>query len=499
MADLSALRSAGAVLSWDQETYMPVGGAPARARHRAALARMAHEMLTSDEVGQLLQQLEDETTHAGDAGPDDNNGLSTELRRHYVRHAVTHFERARKLPAAFVERFARTSSRATEAWRSAKADADWPSFAPHLEQLVELTIERAELYGYRDDRYDALLDLYEPGMPTADVVREFDRIRARLVPLVAAVAGAPQVDDSFLHQSFDVDEQWELGMDALRLIGFDLTRGRQDRSDHPFTTSFSNDDVRITTRIRADDPLSGLFATLHEAGHGMHSQGIPGALTGTPLVWTRSLGIGESQSRLWENVVGRSRGFWEHFLPIMRRRFPAQLADVTVEQFYRAVNKVEPSLIRVEADELTYNLHVFIRFDLERQLIAQKLAVRDLPEAWNELMRANLGVVPDSDSDGVLQDIHWSGGAFGYFPTYALGNVLSVQFYEQAVVERPQIAEQVAQGQFDALRVWTNEAIHKLGAIYGPMDIVQRVTGRPLDSEPYLRYLEQKYTSIYGL
>lgn len=487
---------------------MPPGGASARARQRAVLARLAHEMLTSDEVGQLLEQLQTEAATgeaaggavAGSAvGPVAEAGLSAELQAQYVHHTALHYERSRKLPAHFVQRMAEASAQATEVWRVARGNDDWPAFTPHLERLVDLTIERAELLGYGDDRYDALLDLYEPGMPTADVVGVFDELKERLVPLVAAVAEARQPDDSFLHQHFDVDQQWELGMDALRLIGFDLTRGRQDRSAHPFSTSFSNDDVRITTRIRADDPQSGFFATLHEAGHGMHSQGIPAHLTGTPLHWTRSLGIGESQSRLWENVVGRSRAFWEYFLPVMRQRFPAQLADVTVDQFYRAINKVEPSLIRVEADELTYNLHIFVRFDLERQLVAQKLAVRDLPDAWAELMRQYLGVVPDSNANGVMQDIHWSQAAFGYFPTYSLGNVLSVQFYEQAVKERPDIPEQVGRGQFDTLRVWTNEAIHAHGSMYAPMDLVQRVTGRALDSEPYLRYLEQKYESIYEL
>lgn len=512
VADLTALRTAGAVLSWDQETYMPPAGASARARHRAVLARLAHETFTSDEVGRLLEQVEGELELGG--GSEDGSGgdpsggsdgeampggLTAELKAHYVRHATAHYERARKLPSDFVQRMAAASAEATEAWRGARARDDWAAFAPHLERLVELTIEKTELLGYEDDRYDALLDSYEPGMPTSAVVREFDTLRNRLVPLVEAVAEAQQVDDSFLQQAFDVDEQWEAGMDALRLIGFDLERGRQDRSAHPFTTSFSSDDVRITTRIRAQDMQSGFFATLHEAGHGIHAQGIPAAFVGTPLTWTRSLGIGESQSRLWENVIGRSRGFWEYFLPVLRNRFPAQLGDVGVDEFYRAINKVEPSLIRVEADELTYNLHIFIRFHLERQLISQKLAVRDLPEAWNERMRDDLGVVPDSDAEGVLQDIHWSGGAFGYFPTYSLGNVLSVQFYDEAVKAHPDIPEQIRQGRFETLRVWTNEAIHRHGGMFEPMELVRRVTGRSLDSEPYLRYLEKKYGDIYRL
>lgn len=499
MADMAALRMAGAVLNWDQETYMPPGGASARADHRAALSRMAHELFTSDEVGALLEQLHGELDDQGALPGPEDDGFTPELRGLYVRYGKELYEDARKLPAEFVQRQARAAAEATEAWRKARPANDWASFAPHLEKLVDLAIELAELRGYEHDRYDALLDMFEPGMPTAAVVEEFDTIRKRLVPLVEAVAEAQPPDDGFLRQSFDLDEQWEAGMEALRLIGFDLERGRQDRSAHPFTTSFSSGDVRITTRLHPEDFRPGFFATLHEAGHGIHAQGIPEFLRGTPLTGYRSLGIGESQSRLWENVIGRSRDFWEHFLPKLQRRFPAQLGSVGLDEFYRAVNKVEPSLIRVEADELTYNLHIFIRFELERLLIGEKMRVADLPEAWNERMRQYLGVVPETDGDGVMQDIHWSGGAFGYFPTYSLGNVLSVQFYEQAVKEQPDIPEQIRRGEFDTLRVWTKEAIHRHGGIYKPMDLVRRVTGRGLDSEPYLQYLETKYKQIYRL
>ena len=443
VAELAALEVAGAVMSWDQETYMPPGGAAARAKHRATLARMAHQRLTADEVGELLERLQDEYA---ETGPESYRAL-------YVRHAAHRFQQSRKLPAELVENIARESSLATDAWRIAKEQADFSRFAPHLERLVALTIEKAEHLGYAEDRYDALLDLYEPDMPTKVVHQVFAELKQRLVPLVAAVAAAPQVDDGPLRGHFDERQQWDFGLDILRAIGFDLERGRQDVSDHPFTTSFDNNDVRITTRIRDDDWSSGLFATLHEAGHGIHAQGIPTELVGTPLMWRRSLGIAESQSRLWENVIGRSRGFWEHFLPKMQERFPQQLGGVHLDAFYRAINRVQPSLIRVEADELTYNLHIFVRFDLERALIGEKLSVGDLPDAWNEKMKQYIGVTPDNDGTGVLQDIHWSIGAFGYFPTYTLGNVLSVQFYEQALKDIPDIPEQVRAGKFDASAV----------------------------------------------
>lgn len=486
--DVAALNAANAVLSWDQETYMPPGGAASRAGHRAALARMAHQKFTSDEVGRLLETLQ------GQWDPDDDSFDAL-----YVRHAAERFARSRKLPARLVEEIAQQSSLAKDAWVRARAEDDFAAFAPHLERLVALTIEKAEHLGYEDDRYDALLDSYEPEMPTAAVERVFSELKERLVPLVARVAEADGADGAFMGLDYDEDAQWELGMEALALIGYDLERGRQDVSAHPFTTSFSPSDVRITTRIRRDDWASGFFATLHEAGHGIHGQGIPEALAGTPLLWRRSLGVSESQSLLWENIIGRSREFWEHFLPVMQRRFPEQTGSVSLDEFYRAINRVTPSLIRVEADELTYNLHIFVRFDLEQKLVAEKLDVKDLPEAWRAKMDEYLGVTPDTDTEGVLQDIHWSMGAFGYFPTYTLGNVLSVQFYEQALRDHPEIPAETRAGRFDTLRVWTNEKIHRHGSIYTPMELVRRVTGTGLDSGPYLNYLERKYKHIYRL
>lgn len=486
--EIHALRTAAGVLNWDQETYMPPAGASHRAKHLSVLVRLAHEKWTADEVGELLEQLKAEYK---DADPESHDAL-------YVNIAAEGYERSRKLPARLVAELAQTRALAVDAWRRAKEASDFKTFAPHLERLIALNIEQAELLGYEEDRYDALLDGFEPDMPARAVDEVFAELKEGLVPLVAAVAEKPQVDDLPLRGRFDKQQQWDFGMDVLRAIGFDLARGRQDESAHPFTTSFSNDDVRITTNIVEDDWTSGLFSTLHEAGHGIHAQGIPSELIGTPLMWRRSLAISESQSRLWENVVGRSKQFWEHFLPKMKERFP-QLADVDLDTFYRAINIVQPSFIRTEADELTYNLHIFVRFDLERALIAEKLKVSELPDAWNDKMKAYLGIVPDNDAKGVLQDIHWASGYFGYFPTYALGNLLSVQFYEQAVNEHPDIPEQIRQGQFDTLRVWTNGRIHRYGAMFPPMEIVRRVTGRGLDSRPYMEYLREKYTEIYGL
>ncbi|HEY8418772.1 MAG TPA: carboxypeptidase M32 [Limnochordales bacterium] len=490
IADVAALRAANAVLGWDQETYMPRGGAEARARHRAALARMSHERLTAPRVGELLEALRER--EGTDPDPED-------LDAQFVRRTRIKYERARKLPPRLVQELSHATSLAENAWRAARAESDFGRFAPHLERIVRLTIEKAECLGYEEEIYDALLDQYEPGMTAAEVERVFAGLKGRLVPLVQAVAAAPQVDAAFLRAHFNPQKQWDFGMEVLRLIGFDLNRGRQDQSAHPFTSGFAHGDVRITTRIHPNDWASGFFATLHEAGHGIHFQGIPADFYDTPLTWGTSLAISESQSRLWENVIGRSRAFWEFLLPRLKATFPEPLAGVDLDRFYRAINRVERSFIRVEADELTYNLHIFVRFDLERELVARRLAVRDLPDAWRAKMEAYLGIVPERDAEGVLQDIHWSLGAIGYFPTYTLGNVLSVQYYDQAVRERPEIPEEIRKGRFEALRTWTNERIHRWGAIFNAAELTRRVTGGPLDSGPYVRYLEQKYREIYRL
>ena len=490
IADVAALQAADAILGWDQETYMPPGGAEARARHRSALARMSHERFASPRVGELLEALREREGSQPD--PED---LDAQL----VRRTRILYERVRKLPPRLVEELARAASLAMDAWRSARAASDFAPFAPHLERLVELAIEKAQCLGYRGEVYDALLDEHEPGMTTAEVERVFAGLKERLVPLVQAVAGAPQVEAGFLRAAFDPQKQWNFGVEVLQLIGFDLRRGRQDQSAHPFTSGFAHGDVRITTRIQPNDWAAGFFATLHEAGHGIHFQGIPADFYDTPLYWDQSLAVCESQSRLWENVVGRSRGFWEFLFPRLKAAFPEPLAGVDLEGFYRAINRVEPSFIRVEADELTYNLHIFVRFDLERELVSRRLAVRDLPGAWRDKMKEYLGIAPERDADGVLQDIHWSMGSFGYFPTYTLGNVLSVQYYEQAVRERPEIPEEIRRGRFAALRTWSQERIHRWGAIFNAAELTRRVTGGPLDSGPYVRYLEQKYRDIYRL
>jgi carboxypeptidase Taq len=325
-------------------------------------------------------------------------------------------------------------------------------------------------------------------------------MKAGLVPLVRAIADrAGAVDDSIFDQAFDVGRQWDFGLQVITRLGFDLERGRQDRSAHPFTTSFSPADVRFTTRLSPHRFKTALFGSIHECGHGLYEQGIPLDLARTPLADVRSLGVHESQSRMWENVVGRSRGFWTYWLPRLKDYFPTQLDGVSVEYFYRAINRVRPSLIRVEADEVTYNLHIFLRFEIENLMLERKVKLADLPELWNDKMEEYLGVRPPDDADGVLQDVHWSAGYLGYFPTYSLGNLLAAQFYAQAVSELPDIPAQIEQGEFAPLLAWMRERIHAHGAKYTPRQLVERVTGGPLDPGPFLAYVQAKYTDIYGL
>ncbi|MBX6723810.1 MAG: carboxypeptidase M32, partial [Dactylosporangium sp.] len=376
-------------------------------------------------------------------------------------------------------------------------------FRPKLERIVELTLKKADALregrGGAEplSRYDALLDLYEPDARTKDVADLFSAVREELVPLVRAVAERPdRVRGDLLVGDFDEDKQWDFGIEVLTAMGFDFDRGRQDRSEHPFTTGFTPDDVRLTTRFGRHLGI-GLYGTMHEGGHGLYEQGIPGAWALTPIGTTASLGVHESQSRLWENVIGRSRHFWNHYLPRLKEYFP-ELAPVDLETFYRAVNESHPSLIRVDADELTYNLHIFLRFDLEQKLVAGDLAVGDLPEAWNEGMREYLGVTPPDHVQGVLQDVHWSGGMIGYFPTYALGNIMSLQLYEAALRERPSLPEEVARGELGGVLEWMRRNVHEKGATVTGVELLRQVTGTGFDPAPYLRYLKEKYTEIYG-
>lgn len=486
LATISDVSAAAAVLNWDHQTYMPEGGIIGRAKQLSTLSRIAHELLTSDEMGELLDSVEE---------PDAGTETAAILRL-----ARREYNRATKLPSRLVEKISHTRAIAEPAWAWARAESDWSAFAPHLEKMIPLQRETAGHLGYDDHPYDALLDLYEPGVRKAKLQRLFDELKAGLVPMIQTISGAGSEDRSApLHGGFDEAKQDEFGRSVITAFGYDWNRGRQDRAVHPFCINFGGPgDVRITTRFDPNWLSPAIFATFHEAGHAMYEQGVDPAYTRTPLSGGTSMGVHESQSRLWENLVGRSRGFWSHYYPRLRETFPGALAGTDLETFYRAINDVRLSEIRVEADELTYNLHILLRFELEAALLEDSLAVPDLPDAWSAKMEEYLGITPENDARGVLQDVHWAAGLFGYFPTYAMGNVLSVQLFEEAVKERPEIPDGIAHGEFGMLLEWLRENVHRHGSRYDPEDLIQRVTGRPLDAAPYLGYLKTKFGELYG-
>jgi carboxypeptidase Taq len=490
LEQVTSLGQTNALLEWDMQVKMPPAGSEARARHMSVMSRLIHDLFTSDETGKLLDDAERDAKGL----PQDSNDANL------LRVARRDYDRECKLPSDLVAEITKATTLAHGVWVKARAENDFKSFAPSLKRIVELKTQAAQCYGYKDHIYDALLDIYEPGLKTADVARMFADLRKELVPLVQAIGErVDTVDDSVLHQEFDVDKQRAFAELVIMKFGYDFNRGRQDPTVHPFATSFSRNDVRITTRFDPNWLNPALFGTLHEAGHGMYEQGVGEDLEGNILASGVSLGVHESQSRLWENIVGRSRAFWTHFFPILQSYFPQQLGNVEVETFYRAINRVKPSFIRVEADEATYNLHIMMRFELEADLLTGKLKVEDLPEAWNAKTQEYLGIVPQNDTLGVLQDVHWSSGLIGYFPTYSIGTILSAQLYDKAIEQNPSIPADMAKGEFGGLLNWLRENIHQQGRKFDPPELIQRATGEPLQSRSYMRYLKTKFGEIYKL
>ena len=490
LGEIDDLQKAAAVLEWDQQTYMPPGGIAARADQLATLQRLAHDRFVSADIGELLETLRPSVEAT--APDSDDACLLTVTQRQY--------DKARKLPSHFVAKFAHTTAVAQNLWQQARAAKDFVKFQTVLAEVVELVRQEAEYLGYRAHIYDPLLDKYEPDMTTAEVQAVFSALKQALIPLIQQIAHRDEpAPPDVLAGTFDIEPQWEFGLAVLRQIGYDFTRGRQDRSAHPFTTTFSPDDVRITTRLNPTLLTSAIFSSIHEGGHALYEQGIPPALARTPLGNGASMAVHESQSRFWENVIGRSREFWIYFLPRLQSLFPAQLSNVTVDQVYRAINLVRPDYIRVEADEVTYNLHIFLRFELETALLAGEIEVEDLPELWREKMKAYFDLTPPDAALGVLQDIHWSIGAFGYFPTYTLGNVLSMQFGQGLRRDLPEMDDLVQRGEFQPLLQWLRDHLHVHGAKFTPQELVRRVTGEPLNPQPYITYLQTKYGQLYGL
>jgi carboxypeptidase Taq len=483
------LQHAAAVLEWDEQVYMPPGGAPVHGEMIATIKKTAHEKFTSAETGDLIAAAE---ALLPQLDPD-----SDLLRT--IRVTAHDYDKAKRVPASFVAEQAQAVSAAQQAWIEARSRSDYAHFQPHLERIIDLKKQYIAFFPPAAHPYDVLLDDFEPGVTTADVTALLAKIRPRQVELVRAIGDRPQVDDSFLRVPYPERELWAFGEDVITAFGFDWKRGRQDKSVHPFATGIGPDDVRITTRVVEKDPFSLFFGTAHETGHALYEQGIAPPFSRTMLGAGASLGVHESQSRLWENLVSRSLPFWRHFFPKLQARFPSQLAGVTLDRFYRGINKVQRSLIRVESDEATYNLHIMVRVEMEIAMLTGDVRGGELPGMWNARMQEYLGLVPETDAHGILQDIHWSIGAMGYFATYTLGNLISAQLWDRFGRTNPERDEHIGRGDFAALLTWLRTNVHQYGRKYEPQELVERVTGSRIDPEPYLTYLEGKYRSVYGI
>ena len=483
LAEISDLTRAGGVLGWDQRVTMPPGGGPARAEALGTLGRLAHEKFIDAEIGSLLERLRSyEETLEYDS---DDASLIRVTRRDW--------EKQRRVPAELRAEIIRAGALGNQIWVEARATNDFPKFLPALEKNLELRKRYVECFEWDDHPYTPLLDDFEPFMTTTEVAEIFDTVRPVLTELVRK---APQVDASFFDQHFDQDDQREFDERLLATLGFEHGSYRLDPTVHPFCTSFSRRDVRLTTRY-LDQGLDSIWSTMHEAGHGLYAHGIGATLERTPLANAPSLGLNESQSRTWENLVGRGRPFWEHWYEPLQETFPGQLGDVSLDAFLSAVNRADPGLIRVEADETTYSLHIILRFDLERRLIEGSLDPKDLPEAWNAAMNEYLGVDVPDDTRGVLQDTHWSAGALGYFPTYALGNVISLQIWSVVQAALPDVEDQIRAGELKGLSAWLTENLYSLGRKLTPKETIERLTGSPkIDPQPYLAYLREKVSAL---
>ena len=486
--DVADLNGAIAVLGWDQQTYMPQGGAETRGEQTATLSRIKHNTFTQPRVGELLEDLEKK-------GFEDPDSVDARM----VKVTRKEYDKSTKVTVDWVTEYSQVTTLAYTAWEHARAENDFSKFQPYLEKVFELRKQYADFFKPYDHVYDPLLDDFEPGLKTAEVKKIFGRVREKQVDLLKRIREKQQVKDTFIMKNYDQDKQLAFGKKVITSFGYDWNCGRQDIVAHPFSTTFGYGDIRITTRFLKDNGVSGLFSTMHEAGHAMYEQGIRADLKRSLLFTGASMAIHESQSRMWENLVGRSKDFWIYFYPEFQKTFPEHLASVSLNDFYKGINKVEPSLVRVEADEATYNLHVMLRLEIEIALLEGSIDVKDLPEIWNTRMKEYLGVTPPNDAKGVLQDVHWSAGYIGYFPTYSLGNLISAQLWEKINREIPGLSAEIRSGKFESLLDWLRRNIHQYGAMYEPKELILKVTSTTIDPDPYLRYLENKFSEIYGL
>jgi carboxypeptidase Taq len=490
LLEINDLNSASSLLGWDQTTYMPPGGAEARGRQMATIGKLAHEMFIDPKVGKLLDKLE----KFGKSLPYDSDDAAL------IRVTRKNYDQAVKVPPKLMAALQQHAAQSYQIWAKARPENDFPVVTPILEKTLDLSRKIANCFPGYNHIADPLIDFFDEGMKAESVRKLFADLRAELVPLVKAITSQAAADDSCLHKTYPEDEQLAFGKQIIEKFGYDFTRGRQDKTHHPFMTKFSLGDVRITTRVKENDLSEALFSTLHESGHAMYEQGINLSYEGSPLAGGTSSGVHESQSRLWENLVGRSRGFWTYYYPDLQAVFPQQLADVSLDTFYRAINKVQKSLIRTDADEVTYNLHVMIRFDLELEMLEGTLAVKDLADAWHARYESDLGLRATSNVDGVLQDVHWYSGMIGgVFQGYTLGNIMSALFYNQALAAHPDIPSHIEQGEFGTLHTWLKSNIYDHGSKFTANELIEQVTGGSLTIDPYINYLRTKYGELYDL
>ncbi|GMK41516.1 carboxypeptidase M32 [Paenibacillus sp. CCS19] len=488
--EIKSYEEALAVLYWDMRTGAPRKGLNTRSEAIGVLSGESFKLATSSELGELLTRLEEK----------DANAQLNDLDRRLVAETRKDYDRSVKIPPKLYQEYVVLTSQSESAWEEAKEKGNYEEFEPYLDKIITYTNQFIDLWGVKATRYDTLLDQYEPGMTVAELDRVFGGLRDKLVPLASAIAASPhEPSTGFLRQQYAKDAQKSFSLFILEQMGFDFQAGRLDESVHPFATGLNTGDVRITTRYLTDDVTSALFGTIHEGGHALYEQNLMEELTGTTLATGTSMGIHESQSRFWENVIGRSRPFWERYYGDLRSRFPGQFDQVPVEDFYRATNVVQPSLIRIEADELTYNLHIIIRYEIEKLIFNEGVKAKDLPAIWNEKYREYLGVVPSNNSEGVLQDVHWSGGAFGYFPSYSLGNMYAAQIADTLERELPNFWQLVGEGNLIPIKQWLTERVYKWGKARTPSEIIVGTTGKPLDPSHLVTYLERKYKEIYKL
>lgn len=474
------------VLNWDQETYMPAKGQKFRAQQIATLSGISHDLATTQEYEDILRELSKE------------KNLSP-IEAKNVALLLEDFEKAKKLPSSFIVALSKATSKAFHAWIQARKANDFSLFAPDLENMVKIQQEKAQIYGFEAHIYDALMNDYEPKAKVKTLDTLFENVRKQLKPFLDKIANAPQVEDAFMYGHFSKDVQWNYGMKILAQLGYDLDAGRQDISEHPFSTSFSPQDVRVTTRVKEDNLYDMLWSCIHECGHALYEQGLPVKQYGLPCGSAVSLGIHESQSRFYENNIGRSMSFWKLNYADLKNAFPNALKQVNLEEFNKAVNIVKPSLIRTDADELTYHFHIMIRYELEKQLISGDLAVKDVKQAWNDAYKTYLNIEVASDNSGVLQDVHWSHGGFGYFPTYSLGSFYAAQFEDKIRKDNTNFDEQILKGDFKEILQWLRENIHQYGRRYSSEELCEKVTGEKLNFKYFMDYAEKKYKGIYGI